>query len=373
MNFEIRNLKKLNKFGLDCTAKNYFKFTEVAELENLAKNIYLIPEEILILGGGSNIVLPQKFEGVVLHPCNEKIEILENTPSSVIVRAYAGLEWDLFVAYCVDNGWGGLENLSLIPGNVGAAPVQNIGAYGTEVCEFIEKVTCYNLSTNKIEILETQDCQFSYRYSVFKKRTELLVLSVDFKLYKPSKAALKNLQGGKKSISYFSKEIWHLINLIAHSFKLGPKTKWHPRISFDNVRRLLDLDILPISLKRKLVCTIRKKTMPDPAKTGNAGCFFKSPIVQNSAVQRLKFLFPNVSLYPNTPDTFKVSAGDLIRECGWAGKKIGDVSINERRPLVVLNHGNATAEEIVAFANNIITDIQIKFDITLEPEVVIVQ
>ncbi|MCL6688668.1 FAD-binding protein [Pseudomonas sp. R3.Fl] len=373
MKFESQNLRPLNKFGVNCIATNYFRFTEVSELDNLAKSRSLDQRNVLILGGGSNILLPEKFDGVVLHPCNDKIELLDQDLSSIIVRAHAGLEWDRFVTHCVGNGWGGLENLSLIPGNVGAAPVQNIGAYGREACELIEQVTCYDLATNEVVILSKQNCEFSYRNSIFKRRPELLVISVDFKLHKPRTALLRSLKGDKKSISGVAAEFKKIISLVTKDFRFGPKTKWRPQVSFDNIRTLLDIDLIPISLKRRLVCLIRRKTMPDPAKIGNVGCFFKSPIVKSSIADSIKTAYPKISLYPGTPGTYKVSAGDLIRECGWAGKKIGDVSINARRPLIILNHGNASAKEILNFSKSVQSDVQKKFNITIEPEVVIVQ
>jgi UDP-N-acetylmuramate dehydrogenase len=373
MKFKTKNLKSLNKFGLDCIAENYFRFIDIEELERLTRDISFSDDKFFILGGGSNILLPENLQGIVLHPCNDKIEIISDNYSHITIRAHAGREWDSFVAHCVSNKWAGLENLSLIPGNVGAAPVQNIGAYGKEACELIEKVTCFNLLTKQIVTLNKSDCEFSYRNSIFKKRPELLVLSVDFELAHSRPPISRDQSGNKRSPRSIIEELKTLVIFISKDVKFGPKTNWRPKISFENVRTLLDSSLLPISIKRKLVCFIRRKTMPDPAKIGNVGCFFKSPSVNRLTADSLNNLYPRIAIYPSSTDTFKISAGDLIRECGWAGVKIGDVSINERRPLIILNHGNATSNDILVFSKNVQSAVFNKFKLTIEPEVVIVK
>ncbi|WP_440468562.1 FAD-binding protein [Pseudomonas sp. YH-1] len=373
MRMEEKNLRPYNKFGLDCITNKYFRFFDITEIEHLAAEIPLSKNNFFILGGGSNVLLPENLDRIVLHPCNDRIDIISDNNNRLIVRAHAGLEWDRFVDHCVSKNWAGLENLSLIPGNVGAAPVQNIGAYGKEVCETIEKVTCYNLFTKQIIVLENSDCEFSYRDSIFKRRPELLVLSVDFELFHSRNSALRNPNGNRRSYRDFLKEINRIVLFIFSEVTIGPKTSWKPKISFENVRSLLQSNLLSISLKRKLVCLIRKKTMPDPTDIGNVGCFFKSPIVKKSAAISLKSLYPKIAIYPDTPDTYKVSAGDLIRECGWAGIRIGDVSINERRPLIILNHGKATSKEILEFSKSIQSSVFSKFNINIDPEVVIVK
>lgn len=370
MKIEEKNLRPLNKFGLDCTTKKYFRFFEVSDLAKLATEIPLRENDFFILGGGSNILLPENLHRIVLHPCNDKIEIISSSKDHITVRAHAGLEWDKFVAHCVSRNWAGLENLSLIPGNVGAAPVQNIGAYGKEVCELIGKVTCYDLFTKQIIELKNLDCRFSYRNSIFKKRPELLVLSVDFELIHSRTSVFR--EKDKKTYRETLKELYIIISIILSTVRLGPKTKWRLKLSFDKMRILLQSHILPISLKRSLVCFIRRKTMPDPANIGNVGCFFKSPIIDRAAAESLKSLHPNITIYPSEENSYKVSAGDLIRECGWAGKRVGDVSINARRPLIILNHGNATSKEILNFSKNVQDDVLDKFNISIDPEAVIV-
>ena len=373
MKTEEKNLRQLNKFGLDCTTKHYFRIHEISEIEKLTTEIPIIKNNFFILGGGSNILLPENLDRVVLHPCNEKIETISDNKNRIIVRAHAGLEWDKFVAHCVEKNWAGLESLSLIPGNVGAAPVQNIGAYGKEVCESIEKVNCYNLLTKQIVELKNIDCDFSYRDSIFKKRPELLVLSVEFKLFHSRTSSLRDPRGNKVSYRETLRELNRLAFFTLNAVKIGPKTRWRLKLSLDNVRPLLQSKIISISLKRKIVCFVRRRTMPDPINIGNVGCFFKSPIINRIEAESLKSLYPRITIYPNEADTYKVSAGDLIRECGWAGKRIGEVSINERRPLIILNHGKATSKEILTFSKNVQNSVFTKFNINIDPEVVIVK
>ncbi|KGJ88818.1 FAD-binding protein [Colwellia psychrerythraea] len=364
------NLEKLNTFKIPSKAKNYFCFTEESELDQYAKTAFDEAHPWFVLGGGSNVLFSADFDGVVIHPIKSNVEVLSNDKKKVTVRAYSGLEWDVFVGICVDNGWQGIENLTLIPGNVGACPVQNIGAYGTEVCEYIDAVNCYDLKEKCLLRFENEECEFTYRDSLFKRRPELIVLSVDFKLFSTPFNALFSdgkFKGSLKALPQLARSI----QLSFKSIKIGPKTKWKLKMNFQYVREFLSLNIIPPALKRRLVRIIRTKTMPDPKKIGNVGCFFKSPIVDLEKFNSIRAIDSGVGFYPFKNGKVKVSAGDLIKSCKWNGKRVGEVSVEANRPLIVLNHGGATGAEIREFSENIQTDVYKKFSVTLEPEVVI--
>lgn len=366
------NLKHLNTFKVDSIAERYFKFHNEEDLDEFAKEHLTIDTPYLILGRGSNLLLSKNFNGVVLHPTRSDISVLEKTSRHIIVRAYAGLEWDNFVKYCVDMGWQGVENLTLVPGNVGAAPVQNIGAYGTEVSECIRTVNCYDLKEKKLVSLTNQECNFSYRYSVFKTRPELLIISVDFQLYSSQLIAITAKKNKIALPLILLGSLFSAIRLALRSVRLGPSTRWKIKMNFSYVRDFLLLPIIPISLKRRLVKSIRQKTMPAPDKIGNVGCFFKSPIISEPEAKTLLTSLPSIQIYPHNDGQYKVSASDLIKACGWDDRRIGDVSVDKNRPIVILNHGSATGSEIYKYSQAIQKDIHEKFNLTLEAEVVII-
>ena len=364
------NLEKLNTFQIKCSASQYFKFDDANKLDSYVRDHFKGVDNWLILGGGSNILLASDYNSIVIHPVNESIEVLQQMDNKIVVRAYAGLEWDSFVSYALQQGWNGLENLTLIPGNVGAAPVQNIGAYGTEVSEIISKVNCYNLKTNEFISLDNIECEFSYRKSIFKLKSELVVLSVDFIFFvKPFSKIFEN--GRKKAISQGVQQFFIAILLILKSIKLNHSTSWKLKMNFEYVRQFLSLTVIHPSLKRAIVKKIRTKTMPDPKVIGNVGCFFKSPIVSIEQFNKIKYIDASISCYRFDSNRVKVSAGDLIKSCEWNGKRVGDVSVEVNRPLIILNHGNASGQDILNFSIAIQDDIFTKFNIKLEPEVVI--
>jgi UDP-N-acetylmuramate dehydrogenase len=364
------NLEKLNTFKIPSKAKKYFCFTEESELDEYIKTTFNDAHSWFVLGGGSNVLFSGDFDGEVIHPVKADVEVRSNDKNIVIVRAFAGLEWDVFVGICSKNGWQGIENLTLIPGNVGASPVQNIGAYGTEACEYIDAVNCYDLKNKCLIRFENEECEFTYRNSLFKRRPELIVLSVDFRLFaKPfsSLFASGKINGVLQAIPQIIKSV----QLSFKSIKIGPSTNWKLKMHFQYVRELLSLKIIHPSVKRKLVRMIRTKTMPDPKKIGNVGCFFKSPIVDIEKYNRIKAIDSCIGFHPFDNDKVKVSAGDLIKSCKWNGKRVGDVSVEANRPLIVLNHGSATGAEILSFSESIQKDVYAKFSVHLEPEVVI--
>lgn len=367
LNFSLRDL---NKFQVDSTAVKYFSFTKNEELSKLEQ--YNLGENYLILGGGSNILLPCEFNGLVIQPKSKTIKILEKSKHRIIVQCDAGLDWDEFVGETIKRGWQGLENLTSIPGNVGASPVQNIGAYGAEVSELIAKVNCYDLENNTFLTLDNQECEFSYRNSIFKRRPELLVLSVEFILLPKPFTQLYADRDFLSCAGVVIKESAMAVLLIIKSIRIGASTSWKLKMNFDYLRRFLALSIVSPGVKRTMVKYIRKKTMPDPKNIGNNGCFFKSPIVDRKEAARIQSIDPTIKTYEDSDSHLKVSAGDLIKSCGWAGRRIGNVSIDKKRPLVILNHGQATSMDILNFSLQVQDSISQKFQLHIEPEVVIV-
>lgn len=357
------SLKDLNTFKVECICKRYFEFNDDHEIDYFCKNSLSPSEKIFILGGGSNTLLPINFPGTIIHPRNEEVNKISESSSSIIIKAGAGLEWDKLVELSVSNKWIGLENLSLIPGSVGASPVQNIGAYGSEASQFIHKVHCYNLDTKEFLTLTNHECNFSYRESIFKSRPELIVLHVEYTLQKPTKIPLKSRAG----------QYLKALDLMFSCIKIGPKTSWKIKTNFSRIRDLLEINAIPAKIKRKIVKAIRTKTMPNPDLIGNAGCFFKSPITTIEQSKKIKEIDNSISFYNEKSGKIKVSAGDLIKSCNWNGKRIDNVSLDRNRPLVVLNHGEATAKEILEFSKKVADDVYKKFKISIEPEVVIIK
>ena len=364
------NLEELNTFRIPSKAKYYFRFSETKELDKFVNTIFDRSLPCFILGGGSNVLFSENFDGLVIHPVKKDVKVITSSKFTTIVRAYSGLEWDKFVGICVANGWQGIENLTLIPGNVGASPVQNIGAYGTEASEYIDRVNCYDLEKKQSVSFSNTECCFTYRNSLFKQRAGLIVLSVDYKLFTNPYSALF-LRGKGNALTAIIKQVFSSAVLSIKSVKFGPTTKWKLKMHFYHVRELLALSVIHPAIKRKLVRFIRTKTMPDPKRIGNVGCFFKSPIVDLNEYNRIKSKDPKIGSYYFDAGKVKVSAGDLIKSCQWNGKRIGDVSVEKNRPLIILNHGSATGAEILDFSQNIQADINKKFNINIEPEVVI--
>ncbi|MCK8071268.1 FAD-binding protein [Vibrio sp. 1CM23M] len=364
------SLKSFNTFGVNVMCSQYFSFIEIQELDDFIKCDTNSLGPFFILGGGSNVLFRSDFDGLVIHPKSKTVEVVKENNDEVIVRVAAGMNWDDFVNYSVNKSWQGLENLTLIPGNVGASPVQNIGAYGTEVSEVIHSVLCYDLKNRRQVVLSNQQCEFSYRDSVFKREKELLVYAVEFKLNKSSFGRLNRL-----SFFSFLKEAYtqtfKLIPLCFKMLRIGSSTNWKLKMNFNYMRDVLKLDIIPNSLKRSIVKYIRSRNMPDPKKIGNVGCFYKNPIVEVTEFERILKIDPKINSYPLYNNHLKISAGDLIRSCEWNGKRVGDVSVEVNRPLIILNHGRASGDEIWGVAKKIIDDVYKKFGVKIEPEVVV--
>lgn len=330
-------LRSHNSFGVDATARHFARFEDTESLEELLSVVQQSPlheQDKMILGGGSNILLTKDFNGWVLKNEVMGIEELHEDKEFVYVRAGAGENWHAFTRYCVENGWAGLENLSLIPGNVGAAPMQNIGAYGVELDDVFFDLEAYHLNDKAVHTFTMQDCEFGYRDSVFKKkfRNQFVILNVTFKLHKHPVF--------HTSYGAITQELE----------KMGVR-----ELSIDAISRA--------------VINIRGSKLPDPAVIGNAGSFFKNPIIAASQYEGLKLLFPDLIGYPLPGDQFKLAAGWLIESCGWKGIRKGNVGCYDQQALVLVNHGNATGKEVYDFSQEIIDSVSFKFGITLEREV----
>jgi len=332
------SLKPYNTFGIDAKAKY---FTEVQNLEQLRAAVKYSKDhhlQILFIGGGSNILMTKDFDGLAIKLSLKGISEKDLNEDEVLVTAKAGENWHEFVMYSLEKNYGGLENLSLIPGNVGTSPMQNIGAYGTEIKDVFVSCTVLDLENLELKTFHIEECRFGYRDSVFKQegKGRYVILEVSFKLTKKNHH-IKTEYGAIKT---------ELENLGIT----------HPNIQ----------DV------SKAVINIRRSKLPDPKEMGNAGSFFKNPTIPLIQFEDLKQKFENIPGYPNG-DGVKVPAGWLIEQCGWKGKQIGNAASHKLQALVIVNAtANATGKEIFDFSTEIITSVRDKFGIELEREVNII-
>ena len=330
-------LNDKNTFGVVATAAAYLKVTDIALLQALRRDPLWSAMPRLVLGGGSNILLTRDFAGLVLHMQNGGIEVVCGDATAVHVRAAAGESWHGLVLWTLAHGYAGLENLSLIPGSVGAAPIQNIGAYGVEVRELIQEVRVFDFVTGEITALDNAACEFAYRDSVFKHRLrdQVVILDVTFSLPKAWQANTRYADVAQE--------------LAARA------------ITQPSARQISDA-----------VIAIRSRKLPDPAVIGNAGSFFKNPLVD--AVQREDLLgkFPQLVSYVQPDGRYKLAAGWLIDQCGWKGKSLGAAGVYEKQALVLVNRGGAHGSDIVALAQAISADVSQRFGVALEAEPVFI-
>lgn len=369
------NLKSLNTFGLDIKADKYFSFTNIDELRRFMQNSKIDLNEILILGGGSNILFSKNYPGLVLHPNIDFIKKIEENNDEIFLEVGSGVNWDTFVKYCVKNRYYGAENMSLIPGNVGATAVQNAGAYGTEAKDLIMYVKVFDLYENKEMILNNIDCKFEYRNSIFKTdsyKNRILITSIVYKLSKISKyrAKINSYKGNrfKKQYFFWRDFIYHLSRSV-NIKSIGKKSV----LDYRFLKNLLeDSGLLSLELKRRIVIKTRTSKLPDIKKLGNVGSFFKNPIITLEKSQKLKQDYPNVILFPYVEGYMKVSAAWLIDQCGLSGERIGDAATLKHLPLTIVNYGEATSNDILNLADKIEKRVLSKFDVVLEKEVVIV-
>lgn len=321
-----------NTFGLEAYAARWAEFRDTEELRPLIETCRENRWPWYVVSGGSNLILTGRFRGLILHPTGSRITL----PEPTLVRAEAGVVWDDLVAWSVKRGLGGLENLSAIPGYAGAAPVQNIGAYGSEAKDTIETVEYFDTDRLETVRLPASSCGFGYRESVFKGplRGRAIVTAVEFRLTPEREGYTYNIRYG------------------------------------DLHDRVLSLGGPSLSHVRSAVTAIRNEKLPDPSVTGNAGSFFKNPVIPVSQAESLRSQYPEIPLYPTGDESrLKVAAGWLIDRAGWKGFRSGPVGVHPRQALVLINLGGATAQEILSLSDRIITDVEAKFGIRLSMEV----
>jgi len=326
------SLKPFNTFAMDVKARDFAEITAEAEIPAVLRLISRYEGPVLFLGGGSNMLFTKDFEGLVLKVSTKGIEIIDQDDAYVYVRGMAGEHWDDFVQFCVKRNYGGLENLSLIPGNVGSSPIQNIGAYGVEIKDTFYMLDAVSLRTGEFREFYAEECEFGYRSSVFKHelKGQYLILSVTFKLRK--KPVLNTSYGA--------------ITAELEAIGEAPSVK----------------------SVATAICNIRRSKLPDPLEIGNAGSFFKNPVVSQSVYRELNSLYPGIPAY-QAGDDVKLAAGWLIEQCGWKGFREGDAGVHARQALVLVNYGKASGSQVYSLALKIIESVKSKFGVQLEPEV----
>jgi UDP-N-acetylmuramate dehydrogenase len=325
-------LKPFNTFGIQANAKRFVTVNSVKEL----KEIIASEKDLFLLGGGSNILLTKDVEKLVIHLNTKGIIVNDFDENEVLVTVEAGENWHELVLWCVSQNYGGLENLALIPGNVGTSPIQNIGAYGVEIKDVFQQLEAIDIETGKTEIFTNADCGFGYRNSVFKNelKGKYIILNVTFKLTK------KN----------------HNINISYGAIKDLLTDKENP-----SIKEIADA-----------VIAIRQSKLPDPKEIGNSGSFFKNPVIKSNLFQELTKKYPEIPHYIISENEIKIPAGWLIEQCGFKGKRLGDAGVHEKQALVLVNYSNASGKEIYALAQKIQQKVMEIFKISLEIEVNII-
>jgi len=331
-----KSLKAFNTFGIDMKARSFIAAESTSEIIRILKEHQ--NETLFILGGGSNMLLINDIDALVVHINSKGIEVVSETNNTVQVKVMAGENWHDFVLYCIRKNYGGVENMSLIPGNVGTAPIQNIGAYGVELKDVFVSCQAVSIATQQIQTFSKDDCNFDYRNSIFKNEAKgkYIITSVSFELTK---------QHHTLHTSYGAIEEALLVN---------------------NIK---DPTIADIS---DAVISIRKSKLPDPKELGNSGSFFKNPVVDAATFQKFRARFPKAPFYEVSPTQFKIPAGWLIEQTGLKGKRFGDAGVHAKQALVLVNYGNASGQDIWDLAQLIQKKVKEAFDIYIEPEVNII-
>ena len=327
------NLLSHNTFGIDVECNRFVSFEAAEEIHSFIANRTDSDLPTLVIGEGSNLLFTQNYPATILHSA---IKGIETTPCSegVLVRCGSGEHWDGVVDYCVSNGWSGLENMSYIPGTVGASAVQNIGAYGSEAKDVIYCIGAIDLSNGERVTFKNEDCNYSYRKSNFKT-------------------------------------IWKGRFFITHVTYLVKK-EFQPNVRYGNIKAVLaekGIEVPTLSQLREVIIEIRKSKLPEPSEEGNAGSFFMNPIVSRSTFEALLAQYPDMPHYFIDEEHEKVPAGWLIEQCGWKGKRLGNAGVHAKQALVLVNKGGASGNEVLTLCNTICNDVQSKFGITIHPEV----
>jgi UDP-N-acetylmuramate dehydrogenase len=331
------SLRPYNTFGIDARARYFTQFQSLQELEEILASPQYHPKTALVLGGGSNILLTKDVDGLVLKNEIGGIDVVEEDDAHFYVKAGSGVNWHQLVMHCVENGFAGMENLSLIPGNVGASPMQNIGAYGVEIKDIFHQLEAYHLNEKTRQTFSLADCEFGYRESVFKRKYkgQFIITSVTYRLYK--------------------EPVFHT--------------------SYGAIRQELErmgVKELSIQAISDAVVAIRSSKLPDPKQVGNAGSFFKNPAVKKEHLATIQQSYPDVPAFPLDEQHVKVPAGWLIEQCGWKGFRKGDAGCYPKQALVLVNYGHATGEQIYALSEDILKSVKNKFGVHLEREVNII-
>ncbi len=331
------SLKANNTFGIDCKVKNFVSIRNEKDIKVLYKSDITLNSKSIILGEGSNVLFVGDFDGLVIHNEIKGYNIIESNNDFIIIEAGAGEKWHDFVSLSINNGYSGLENLALIPGTVGSAAIQNIGAYGVEQNEFIDSVYGFNIEKHIFQRIYKINCNYGYRDSIFKNelKDKFIISSVRYTLSK------------SPVVNYNYKDI---INLFKEF----------------NITNPTPIDIF------KAVISIRNEKLPDWRQLGNSGSFFKNPIVSKKVIVDIKSKFPDIPVFPQTNNLFKLSAAWMIEQTGWKGFRVGDAGVYEKHALILVNHGNASGESIFQLSMDIRKSVKLKFNVELEPEVLII-
>ena len=331
-------IRAFNTFGMNVKAAFFSQLTDLAQLPILLAQPVVQQGPLLWLGGGSNMLFTQDFDGVIIQNCLKGVQLLAEDEQTVLVEAAGGEVWHSFVQYTLQQGWSGLENLSLIPGTVGASPIQNIGAYGVEVKDLIHEVVCADLATGGSEVvLSNADCHFAYRDSVFKQALagRYLVTAVRFRLHKT----------------------------------------FQPRIGYGDISKALAAmgcsDAPTAQQVSQAVISIRQSKLPDPAVLGNAGSFFKNPIVPREQADALLVQHPTLPHYPQADGNVKLAAGWLIEQAGLKGYRDGDAAVHDKQALVLVNHGQASGAQMWALASKVRQTVYQQYGVVLDPEPIV--
>lgn len=332
------SLKPYNTFGIDAKAKYFIRIRTEKDFQELIRTKIYQDNPSLILGGGSNVLFTKDYDGLIIKDEIKGISVEDETDDVIHIKSFAGENWHEFVMYCVQNNYGGIENLSLIPGTTGAAPMQNIGAYGVEMKEVVKKVDAIDKINGSHRSFTNEECHFGYRESVFKQelKEKYFISSVTLTLTKRN----------------------HVLNI-----NYG---------AINDTLKMMNVTHPTIQSISDAVIHIRKSKLPDPAQTGNAGSFFKNPTIPWQHYNDLKERYPSIPGYPSENQMIKVPAGWLIEQCNWKGKRINEVGVHSQQALVLVNYGDAKGEAILALSLNVKSSVKEKFNIDLTTEVNII-
>lgn len=331
------SLLKYNTFGIDATAARFVELASREDYARLTESGILKDSPFFILGGGSNVVFADRYEGLVVHPANKGIRLLERREGQCLVEAEAGEVWVDFVDHCIGQGWYGLENLAAIPGCVGAAPVQNVGAYGKEAKDVVARVHCFDIENGDERWIEADECQFGYRWSRFKGewKNRFLIDRVVFRL----------------------------------------DERFAPDLTYKALVAALESRGLANPTARQLadtVAAVRDSKLPNPSTVGSAGSFFKNPVVTEPFFESIKKEYPDIVAFPAADGGVKLAAGWMIERCGWKGRTIGNVGVYEKQALVLVNRGGCSGDEVRQMADAIVADVESRFGVRLQCEAIFV-